>query len=101
MRRRRIAGWRRISARAPCVSRRATRPSSARCGPGITRATFSDIPFDMFERKVAVIGGGAWGLALASSAARAENDVVLLSRRALDGNLPKNVRHVKSAKEAA
>jgi len=55
----------------------------------------------MFERKVAVIGGGAWGLALASAAARAENDVVLLSRRSLDGTLPKNVRHVKTSKEAA
>lgn len=55
----------------------------------------------MFERKVAVIGGGTWGLALAAAAARAENEVVLLSRRTLDGSLPKNVRHVRDTKEAA
>ena len=55
----------------------------------------------MFERKVAVIGGGLWGLALAAAAARAENDVVLLSRRSLDGSLPKGVRQVKDAQEAA
>lgn len=55
----------------------------------------------MFERKVAVIGGGTWGLALAAAAARAENEVVLLSRRTLDGSLPKNVRLVRDTKEAA
>lgn len=55
----------------------------------------------MFERKVAVVGGGTWGLALAASAARAENDVVLLSRRELDGSLPKGVRIVRDAKQAA
>jgi glycerol-3-phosphate dehydrogenase (NAD(P)+) len=53
------------------------------------------------ERKVAVVGGGAWGLALASAAARAESDVVLLSRRELNGSLPKGVRIVREMKEAA
>lgn len=60
-----------------------------------------DISESMFERKVAVIGGGTWGLALAAAAARAENEVVLLSRRTLDGSLPKNVRVVREMKEAA
>jgi len=53
------------------------------------------------ERKVAVIGGGTWGLALASAAARAESDVVLVSRRELNGTAPKGVRVVKTVKEAA
>lgn len=53
------------------------------------------------ERKVAVIGGGAWGLALAAAAARAESDVVLLTRRDLNGSLPKGVRVVRETKEAA
>ncbi len=53
------------------------------------------------DRKVAVIGGGAWGLALAAAAARAESDVVLLSRRELDGSLPAGVRVVREAREAA
>jgi len=53
------------------------------------------------ERKVAVIGGGAWGVALAAAAARAENDVVLLSRRKIETELPRNVRQVKESKEAA
>ena len=53
------------------------------------------------ERKVAVIGGGVWGLALAAAAARAESDVVLLSRRELNGSLPRGVRLVREMKEAA
>jgi glycerol-3-phosphate dehydrogenase (NAD(P)+) len=53
------------------------------------------------ERKVAVIGGGAWGLALAAAAARAESDVVLLSRRELDGALPRGVRVVRAMEDAA
>jgi glycerol-3-phosphate dehydrogenase (NAD(P)+) len=53
------------------------------------------------QRKVAVIGGGAWGLALASAAARAEADVVLLSRRELNGALPRGVRIVREMKHAA
>ncbi len=53
------------------------------------------------QHKVAVIGGGAWGLALAVAAARAESDVVLLSRRELNGSLPKGVRIVRDMKQAA
>src|SRR5262245_1292936 len=53
------------------------------------------------ERKVAVIGGGAWGLALAAAAARAESDVVLFSRRELNGSLPRGVRVVRHVQEAA
>lgn len=52
------------------------------------------------ERKVAVIGGGAWGLALATAAARAESDVVLLSRRELNGALPAGVKLARHAEEA-
>src|ERR1700733_13049128 len=52
-------------------------------------------------RKISVIGGGAWGLALAAAAARAESDVVLLSRRELDGSLPRGVRIVRTMKEVA
>ena len=37
---------------------------------------------------VAVIGGGAWGLALAGAAARTAGTTLLLSRRAHDGALP-------------
>jgi glycerol-3-phosphate dehydrogenase (NAD(P)+) len=53
------------------------------------------------QRKVAVIGGGTWGLALAAAAARAESDVVLLSRRELNGSLPKGVRVVRGIEQAA
>lgn len=53
------------------------------------------------ERRVAVIGGGAWGLALAAAAARAESDVVLLSRRELDGAVPPGVRVVRDMARAA
>lgn len=54
----------------------------------------------MSPRKVAVIGGGTWGLALAAAAARAECDVVVKTRRALDGALPKGVRVVRDMGEA-
>lgn len=50
-------------------------------------------------RNVAVIGGGAWGVALAAAAARAESDVVLYARRELE--VPRGVRHVKTLAEAA
>ena len=53
------------------------------------------------ERKVAVIGGGTWGLALAAAAARAESDVVLVSRRELNGTAPRGVRVVTTLKAAA
>jgi glycerol-3-phosphate dehydrogenase (NAD(P)+) len=40
---------------------------------------------------VAVVGGGAWGLALAAAAARTGKQVLVLSRRAHDGALPPGV----------
>lgn len=52
-------------------------------------------------RKVAVIGGGAWGLALAAAAARAESDVVLQTRRDPGASLPKGVRVVRESRESA
>lgn len=52
-------------------------------------------------RNVAIIGGGTWGLALASAAARAESDVVVLTRRDLDGKLPRGVRVVREMSAAA
>ena len=52
-------------------------------------------------RSVAIIGGGAWGLALAAAAARAETEVTLQTRRDLDGALPKGVRVVREPKESA
>jgi glycerol-3-phosphate dehydrogenase (NAD(P)+) len=52
-------------------------------------------------RKVTVVGGGIWGLGLASAAARAGSDVVLLSRRGLDGKVPEGVRVVRAMGEAA
>lgn len=53
------------------------------------------------ERKVAVIGGGAWGLALAAAAARAGSDVLLVSRRTLEGSLPAGVRVIRDMSGAA
>jgi len=53
------------------------------------------------QRKVAVIGGGTWGLALAAAAARAESDVILFSRREHNGQLPRGVRVTREMKEAA
>jgi glycerol-3-phosphate dehydrogenase (NAD(P)+) len=43
------------------------------------------------EGAVAVVGGGAWGLALAAAAARTGKKTLLLSRRAHDGALPGGV----------
>jgi glycerol-3-phosphate dehydrogenase (NAD(P)+) len=43
------------------------------------------------EGAVAVVGGGAWGLALAAAAARCGKKTLLLSRRAHDGALPSGV----------
>src|SRR5258708_4877333 len=40
---------------------------------------------------VGVIGGGAWGIALAAAAARTGTTTLLLSRRARDGDLPAGV----------
>jgi glycerol-3-phosphate dehydrogenase (NAD(P)+) len=54
----------------------------------------------MSLRKVAVIGGGTWGLALAAAAARAECEVVVKTRRDLGGSLPKGVRVVRDMAEA-
>lgn len=55
----------------------------------------------MGERNVAVIGGGAWGLALAAAAARTGADVVLVSRRSLNGSLPAGVRVLRELEGAA
>jgi glycerol-3-phosphate dehydrogenase (NAD(P)+) len=55
----------------------------------------------MSTKAVAIIGGGAWGLALAAAAARAESDVVLQTRRDLNGQLPKGVRVVRDPAETA
>lgn len=52
-------------------------------------------------RNVAIIGGGTWGRALAAAAARAESDVVVLTRRDLEGQLPRGVRVVRSIEDAA
>lgn len=52
------------------------------------------------KRRIAVIGGGAWGLALAAAAARAEGDVVLVSRRD-PPETPSGVRVVREMKDAA
>src|SRR5262245_4611453 len=54
----------------------------------------------MHTKRVAVVGGGAWGLALAAAAARAEADVVLQTRRDLNGQLPKGVRIVRTPRES-
>ncbi|MDB4940959.1 MAG: Glycerol-3-phosphate dehydrogenase [Labilithrix sp.] len=51
--------------------------------------------------KVAIIGGGAWGLALAASAARAGSEVVLQTRREHPGDLPEGVRVVRDSKQSA
>jgi glycerol-3-phosphate dehydrogenase (NAD(P)+) len=53
----------------------------------------------MSTKTVAIIGGGAWGLALAAAAARAEADVVLKTRRDLNGQLPRGVRVVRDLAE--
>ncbi|HEY3817025.1 MAG TPA: NAD(P)-binding domain-containing protein [Polyangiaceae bacterium] len=50
---------------------------------------------------VAVIGGGAWGLALAGAAARTGGTTLLLSRRAHDGALPAGVALARDEHEVA
>lgn len=52
-------------------------------------------------RKVTVIGGGTWGLALACAAARADSEVVVLTRRDVSSQLPKGARVVREMAEAA
>jgi glycerol-3-phosphate dehydrogenase (NAD(P)+) len=51
------------------------------------------------RRTVAVIGGGAWGLALAAAAARAGSETLLFSRRDLDGALPHGVKRSSGFEE--
>ncbi|HEY8092103.1 MAG TPA: glycerol-3-phosphate dehydrogenase [Polyangiaceae bacterium] len=53
----------------------------------------------MARVEVAVVGGGAWGLALAGAAARACGSASLLSRRAHDGALPPGVKHLQHERE--
>lgn len=50
---------------------------------------------------VAVVGGGAWGLALATAAARTGKRALLLSRRALNGEMPTGVTLAKDYAELA
>lgn len=50
---------------------------------------------------VAVLGGGAWGVALAAAAARGKSDVVLYTRRDTKESLPEGVRVVRDIGEAA
>jgi glycerol-3-phosphate dehydrogenase (NAD(P)+) len=50
---------------------------------------------------VAVVGGGAWGLALAGAAARTGHPTLLLSRRAHDGTLPPGVALARDEGEIA
>ncbi len=52
---------------------------------------------------VSIIGGGAWGIALAAAAARAGTNVLLYSRRAAggDGSLPSGVAATSSLAHAA
>jgi glycerol-3-phosphate dehydrogenase (NAD(P)+) len=45
----------------------------------------------MARPAVAVVGGGAWGVALAAAAARTGGPTLLVSRRSLDGSLPPGV----------
>lgn len=45
----------------------------------------------MARPSVAVIGGGAWGVALAAAAARTGGETLLLSRRGLEAALPQGV----------
>jgi glycerol-3-phosphate dehydrogenase (NAD(P)+) len=55
----------------------------------------------MSRPAVAVIGGGAWGLALAGAAARTGGLTLLLSRRAHDGALPDGVTLARDESEVA
>jgi len=51
------------------------------------------------KRPVAIVGGGAWGLALAAAAARAGNETWLYSRREGDLALPQDVRRARDFAE--
>jgi glycerol-3-phosphate dehydrogenase (NAD(P)+) len=51
------------------------------------------------KRVVAVVGGGAWGLALAAASARAGNETWLHSRREKDLELPEGVRRISGYDE--
>jgi glycerol-3-phosphate dehydrogenase (NAD(P)+) len=53
----------------------------------------------MARPSVAVVGGGAWGVALAAAAARTGGTTLLLSRRAQEGALPAGVTLVRSEAE--
>jgi glycerol-3-phosphate dehydrogenase (NAD(P)+) len=55
----------------------------------------------MARPDVAVIGGGAWGLALAGAAARTGGTTLLLSRRAHDGALPAGVTLARDERDVA
>jgi glycerol-3-phosphate dehydrogenase (NAD(P)+) len=48
---------------------------------------------------VGVVGGGAWGLALATAAARTGHPTLLLSRRGLDGALPSGIELARDGAE--
>jgi glycerol-3-phosphate dehydrogenase (NAD(P)+) len=50
---------------------------------------------------VGVIGGGAWGLALAAAAARTGGSTLLLSRRAYNGEAPPGIERVQDGAELA
>jgi glycerol-3-phosphate dehydrogenase (NAD(P)+) len=50
---------------------------------------------------VGVIGGGAWGLALAAAAARTGGTTLLLSRRAHNGESPPGIERVRDGAELA
>jgi glycerol-3-phosphate dehydrogenase (NAD(P)+) len=51
---------------------------------------------------VAVVGGGAWGLALAAAAARTGKEVILLTRRAPDSHaLPAGIGRARDAADVA
>ncbi len=50
---------------------------------------------------VAVVGGGAWGLGLAAAAARTGKTALLLSRRALNGELPRGVSLARDYRDVA
>jgi glycerol-3-phosphate dehydrogenase (NAD(P)+) len=53
------------------------------------------------KRTVAVVGGGAWGLALAAAAARAGSETLVYTRRDLDGALPQGVVRSSGFEEIA
>jgi glycerol-3-phosphate dehydrogenase (NAD(P)+) len=55
----------------------------------------------MSRPAVGVIGGGAWGVALAAAAARTGGTTLLLSRRTLDGGLPQGVTVARDGAEIA